>query len=369
MNLTYKNKQPGHIKDLTITDIPQIAALHAKIFYKHKYYGKKLEDYYRVVFLESSNFAKEFPSLVYVDANGQIIGFIGRIVRRMKWGEKDIHAAIAHRLMVDPEGKDPLAALKLVRGFLAGPQDLSFSDGASDEGWQFWKGLGGKVCEIYSMNWFYPLQPCQYLLNLAQKKFTLGKIVKPLATLADGIVRHKKYYAFPKPADKTKLLPLEDETLLSFIRETAKDYVLVPEYSMDYFIWLMNFLRSNKHRGKLRGWKVVNNKEHIIGAFLYYIMKDRTVEVMWLGARPKAHEEVFRHLLWQTKQEGAIGIQGRMEPKFAKAFFSHQCLFKRGSWALFHAKDPELLNIISRCEALITTLEGELWLRSPKDML
>jgi hypothetical protein len=133
--------------------------------------------------------------------------------------------------------------------------------------------------------------------------------------------------------------------------------------------WLWDFLTSNTQRGQLEGFEVRNKKDQRIGVYLYYLKSKRLMEVMLLLARNDSNDAVLTHLLNRALHSGAICVYGRVEPKFVQSFWDKNCLIKRGSWAVVHAKDPEILNVINRGDAILSALDGELWLRSPNDRL
>ena len=140
-------------------------------------------------------------------------------------------------------------------------------------------------------------------------------------------------------------------------------------YDIETMKWLWNFLKSNKHRGKFEGAAVYDTNNSLAGVYLYYLNQREICEVMLLAARNDSRDDVLRQLLSRASKDGAVCVVGRFEPKFTHSFWTEQCLVKRGSWALVNAKDAELLNIINRGDAHISALEGELWLRSPRDIL
>ena len=132
---------------------------------------------------------------------------------------------------------------------------------------------------------------------------------------------------------------------------------------------MWEFLENNKLCGQLRGEVVYDKRDQNIGAYLYYLKPKEITEVVLLVARKDRHDIVFKSLLSRIYKEGGTCATGRMEPRFLKCFWNHSCLIKRGSWGLVHARDPELINIVNRGDAFLTSLEGELWLRSPTNSL
>jgi len=65
---------------------------------------------------------------------------------------------------------------------------------------------------------------------------------------------------------------------------------------------------------------------------------------------------LFNHAL----RHGSAAITGRLYPRYMHELSEKRCYFHRnGSWVLVHSNNDELLNIIHRGDAFLTSLEGE----------
>jgi hypothetical protein len=361
----------GRIDIFIENDVQSIAELHNKVFLKDEAFDAEgLQKYYRDVFFKNPWYDDKFPSFVYRADEGRVVGFIGVIARKMRFRGELINVAVTHRLMVDPDGGYPFAAAQLVRRVLCGQQDLSFSDGANDMGRKFWEGMGGSTALIYSMNWIRPLKPCSYAIHILSKqkgRDILSAILGPGALIVDSLGAAKLVQATLSPNHKS--IEADNDLLFDCMTELSKHYILCPEYNLDNWKWLMQFLRSNTHRGAFRAAAVYKGEKELLGVYVYYLNTHHIGEVMLLLARKDSREQVLRHLFAEAKKEKAVCLWGRMEPRFLSCFGDNKCLFKRGSWALVHAKRPEIVDMINRGDAYLTALEGELWLRSPIDRL
>jgi hypothetical protein len=355
-------------------DIPAVAGIHAKVFATtDNELSEGLRSYYETVFFDNPWYDKEQPSLVYRSQEGKVEGFLGVIPRRMNFKGRSIRVAILHRLMVAPDCSSPLAAVRMIKRFLSGPQDLALGDGANDLGRKFMEGMGASISYLYSMNWICPLRPCSYMRGIFAKHKALGILTAiswPACSLLDRLIRKTPL----SPSRNARLdgcsaVEMDSRLLLSCIKEFSEQVSLRPAYDIADIKWLWDFLKSNTHRGRLQGIEVRNAKGRRIGVYLYYLNSTKLAEVMLLLAHNDSIDTVFRHLLNHTLHRGAICVYGRLEPKFLQSFWVNNCFIKRGSWAVVHARDPELLNVINRGDAMLSALEGELWLRSPRDRL
>jgi len=355
-------------------DIPAIAEIHTKVFgTAGDEPSEGLRSYYETVFLDSPWHDDELPSLVYRSEKGEVLGFLGVIARRMSFNGRSIRVAVPHRLMVAPDCSSPLAAMKMIKKFLAGPHDLVLGDGANDLGKKFMEGMGASISCLYSMNWLRPLRPFSYMRHILGKcrgLKSLAAVSWPMCLLLDSLARRIPGSPLRTvQTDDCTAIEIDSQSLLSCIREFSKQRALRPEYDADHMKWLWDFLKSNTQRGQLQGFEVRNQKDKRIGVYLYYLKSTRLAEVMLLSARDDSTDTVLKHLLNRASQSGAICVYGRVEPRFLQSFWDNNCLIKRGSWAVVHARDPEILNVINRGDASLSMLEGELWLASPQARL
>jgi len=363
----------GQVQPCIEEDIPQVANLHCRAFYgTDAPASERLRAYYRDVFFGNPWQDQELPSLVYRTSKGDVLGFMGLIPRTMLFHGRRIRVAIAHRLMVAPDSGHPLAAVKLMRRFLSGPQDVSISDGANDKGLQFWECSGGKTSAMYSMGWIWPLRPSHCLLSLltrGQAGRLAGMAFRPICGLID-LVFSRKWRSSLELAPQTELeRDMDASTILSCIAEVSDGYALRPEYDQRSMVWLWGRLQENASRGRLQGKALLDLHGRPAGGFLYYANRGGFGEVIFMAARRDSINSVLNSLFHHALKQRRIGLRGRIEPRFLLGLMQHGCILKKECCALVHSRDPEILEAIEHGDAFISGLEGELWLRSPKDRL
>ena len=350
-----------------------MANLHCRLFYGTSSRASQgLQAYYHEVFFRNPWLCDDLPSLVCRASSGEVIGFMGRIPRRMIFRNQPIRMAIAHRLMVAPDGGDPLVALRLVRAFLSGPQDLAISDGANDRGRRFWEAAGGRTSPFYSMAWHCPLQPSHYLLSiLASRRVRrlAGAMLWPVWPALDRYLSRKWRIAqsvLPEPGLEQEMDP---PTLLRCIAETSADAAIRPQYDACSLGWLWARLPREYRSGLPQRQGGIRPRRPHCGR-VPLLCPQR-----WRGRshlhrrRPDAVGMVLASLLRDGMRRRLIALRGRIEPCFLLNLMAHGCILKRNSWGLLHSRVPEINQAIDRQDAFLSGLEGELWLRSPKDGL
>ena len=114
----------AEIRAFTDEDIPQVARLHRRVFPRDDQGSAELDsyrDYFARVFFANPSRDAAIPSLVYQEADGRIVGFLGVAVRTMRMNGHRLRAAVSSQFIVDPGGRASLVAVRLAKTFLAGP--------------------------------------------------------------------------------------------------------------------------------------------------------------------------------------------------------------------------------------------------------
>jgi len=348
-------------------DISGVIDLHRRVFPLPNDGGtdrlRAYDAYFHEMFLDAP-WRDGQPSLVYEDDDGTPIGFLGAMSRRMVLRDRPVQAVITSQFIVEPTRRATLAGIKLIRAVLAGPQDLTLADEASDISRRLWEGLGGTTALLYSLHWVRLLRPVQFAVarwgptrrGAARVWIPLGRVVDAVAArLLDGVLR--------PAAPPTSGEELSGGTLAACVAEFAGDRTLRPEYDDRMAHWLLEMLARKPGCGRLQKVLVRTAAGEIAGWYLSCGVGG-VREVLQVGARQERIGDVLDHLFAQAWHEGASAVVGRIDPRFASVFSDRGCVFRhRGQWMLIHSRDPELVRVIQRGDAFLTRLEGEWCLR------
>jgi hypothetical protein len=302
--------------------------------------------------------------LIYADAGGNVVGFLGVTTRRMLFKQRPVRLAVSAHLMTQPDSRNPLAGLQLLKTFLNGPQDLSLTDGANNAGRKVWEGLGGLTVPAYSFSWQRVLRPSAFALARAAGKLpwlsSLGVLTKPLCRVGDAYLTRLMPHRFQFSPLSIEAAKLDVQTLLTGIAECSAGDLLRPDYDEVALAWLLARARRIQPTGSLQQIAVRNRGRELLGWYLYYLRPGGESRVLQLAARRNAFTEVFDHLCQHAWQRGAVSLSGRVEPKYLPLLTEHHCAFSSGSpWLQAHSHNPELLQAVLSGNAFLTSLEGE----------
>lgn len=359
----------GWIREFHRKDIPEVADLWLKVFRRREGPAPVLlRDYFEEIFFNGPWCDGSFPSLIYEEEGQGVVGFLGVLPRIMTFNKQPIKVAVATQIMVDERARPVYAAIKLMKRFFAGVQDLSFSDGANKAAEKLWQASGGDVALLYGLDWTRVLRPTQYVMFLLKSRKPLTPIAKalwPVCQALDAVAVRSRLgpYWLPETANTVVEEEPAEETLLWCIRHLSGDRALQPEYEPDSFRWLLRKASDKKIHGEFRKGVVRDANGEIMGWYLYYIKPGEVSQVLQFGGRPKAIRTVLNRLFYQAWKQGALAVSGELEPRFAKELAESRCGFTWPGGVLMQSRNRDILNAIHQGNAFLTRLEGEWWAR------
>ncbi len=362
------------VRPLAEADIPQVADLYWNYMRRRK--GRvppSLLPLFHELFFVSPFSKRELPSLVYEESGGKVVGFVARSVRKMSFGGQSIGVVFGGSLVVHPDFRSGLAAPRLVQRFMATDHDLTVVDSANNISKNVLGRMGYSVVPALNVHWRRPLRPSQYALYGlsvtadSTPVTVLQFAAKPFCSLADRVASKLPASPFRQVKPRLKGGELDIETLLQCMVEFRKGYSLWPEYTADSLRWLFGFMESRPARGALRKVLLRDERDNIVGWYIYYVKPGAVGEVVQIGGDLKLTKDILDHLFWDALERGVIGLHGIVDSRRTPDFSDKGCFFTcRGGWILAYSRDPEMMKALERGDAFFTRLDGE-WCLDPGD--
>jgi hypothetical protein len=356
------NARMAGVRPFATGDIPAVAQLFSRV-YPHTRWNSQgeCEAYFHQVFFANPWADARLPSWVAMEG-ARAVGFIGVMPRPMQLRGRPLQAAVVTQLMVEQNKRHGVTAAQLLRKALAGPQELTISDGANESSRRMWEALGGLTSTLYSLQWRRLLRPMQSTLQRARSLHgrAAALLATPVAVLADV---YAAYYRALRRPSRLLAQPLDAAGLLDGLGSLERHYALGPRYEPASLEWLLAEARAKRRHGGLQAQLLREPGGAIAGWYLYYL-NGGTSKVLQICARESAEHAVLDHLFQDAWRRGTAAIEGRMEPRLARFLGERHCLFHSTSaYALIHARDAEVLNTLARGDAFFSRLEGEWWMR------
>jgi hypothetical protein len=343
-------------------DIPAVVALRQQVFRHSAHHDAgELALYFARAFLDNPWRDLDLHSVVHLDGDGAVNGFLGVVPRRMRFRDRPIRVAVPTQLMVRP-GSPPGAGIRLTRAILDGPQDLTLSDAANEAARRIWTRVGGGIMTGASLFWTVPLRPVRYAISrlgagMAVRAF--GVVTRPLAAALDGIDR----WRHPLPTSVLVTEPMEPLKHLDLIAPILETWALRPDYDHVGLAWQLAEVRLRRELGTLEARLVRDTRGTLVGWYLYFANRGGVGEVLQLGCRPGDQGRVLAPLLVEARARGLVALAGRLDPSLLPAVSALSASIDRGGpWMLCHARDQELRVALLGGDGFFSRLEGEWWL-------
>lgn len=352
-------------------DVSRVADLVWKILHEQQGSAPStLKVYIDKLFLRNPWVDQSMCSLIYEDSAGKVAGFFGVVPRPMSIQGKAVRLAFGSNFVVEAGSRASFAAMQLVSAFMKGPQDVSITDSATEGARQLLRSLGFTVVPIYSLLWARPLRPSLYALHgvarLKKNKTiaAIGTVASPLCRVADYLAATLRGSPFYQQASAIKADVLDTGTLIQCLARIPSKHWLIPDYNRESLDWVLDFVKDRNAYGDLRKMVLRDEKDKIIGWYIYGLNPGRIGEVLQIGAESTSVGKVLDHLFHQAWKDKLIGLHGRLEPQFMEELTLRSSFFLRnGSWTLAHSRRPELLGPIFSGSAFLSRLDGEGCLR------
>jgi hypothetical protein len=299
------------------------------------------------------------PSLVAIDDDGSTIGFVAAHARRLRIGGRDVSAACCSHLAVDATRRSTAVGATLVSRFMAGPQEVSFSDTAIDVVARMWRAAGGLQDPVRSLAWMRVLRPAAWAARvlagrLGSNHLDAGLVpVRPLP-LDSGRVR----------AD-TLVPGLEDEPLTPALAVEHADAMLSTltlraRYDEPWLGWLFGRLEA-RHGADRVVRRLVRRRGRPIGWYVYVRRPSGAGTVLQVAAQGRDVDAVVSAMFAGARDERLVALTGRLEPHLVESLRRQRCAVGFDARAVVHTSDAEVLSALATPRSLLSRLDGEWW--------
>jgi hypothetical protein len=312
-------------------------------------------------------FDAEIPSLVYVDEGGEIMGFIASQVRRMRFDGEAVRIAVTGPLAAHPRVRNRGVGALLCKRHFAGAQDLTLTDSASEEMRQIYERIGGQMMHPGSIVWARVLAPWSYIGNrvLHANAHVRHRVKpwarKPLPLLDAPTVGAIRYFRAPAPTQVSDE-PLTPELMLEYLPLMTRSLRLIPAYDLAYLRWLFAELPRSHTWGTVQRRLVRDGEGRVLGWYVYYLLHGEACHLMQLAAPNRHVGTVLDSLFAHAARHGGAAVQGRVEAHILAELSHRGAVFRFSPRSLVHSPNSDLLGAVTSGHALLTQLDGQVWM-------
>jgi hypothetical protein len=356
------------IRPLERRDVDAAAWLHARAAGPGADQARaaRFRDFFERTLLDSPWSDPEIPSLVY-EEDGEVLGFLASYVRHMVFDGNPVRIACSANLLTDPRVRTRAAGALLSRQYMAGPQDLTITDGANDTARRMWEALGAQMVHVSCLAFVRVLRPFGLAADRLTSRLnddTAARAVAPVARVLDAAIARRR-----GSASRTATERLTPEGLVENLPAVADGLRLVPAYDVNYLRWLFGELDrvgaegvfpQRVRRGPLFA-ELVRDGDHVSGWYVTQLRRGGLCRVLQLAARPQSFGLVLDELDRRARALGAVGVFGRLEPHLVSPLTQRKALLRFGRGRMLVHGNRDIADAILRGDALLTRLDGEWW--------
>ena len=354
------------IRPFERADIPLVTSLHCDAFGNPRPRSPaeagEFNAWLSAVFLDCPMRIRGLESIVLED-DGQIVGFLGIVARRVQLGGATYRASVCSNFCVRPDRRGGVGA-QLLAHYRNMPQDLAFVDEVRDRAAALFERCGWTVSPLQSVRWVLPLRPVERGLTTLQYRLPgallqAGRPVSRMLDLALQLVPRSPFRIAPSRLAMKQMAPGDLARLIGSFG-SARD--LRPVSDDGSTEWLVQRARGMTDQGALQLMLVHDEQGQLSGWFVYYAMAGGQAEVLQLVATPKAAGDVLHALTSHAYERGCVSLSGTLHPSFLPHLTSRRAMFDSASgsrWMLVHTGNREIMEAFWRGDLLTSRLDGE----------
>ncbi len=349
------------IRPLTQADLPAVAALMEARFPG----WAEGQSFLAETLLDHPWADPELPSWVAVDEREELIGFIGSQTRPMRLDERPLRAVCASHLVVSDDQRAGVQGALLLRRLLSGPQDVTFTDSATDRVLRMWERFGGHQDHARCYDFMVVLRPVRWLGAIvgagARRRVVASGLVPvgalPIHAAGPRLLRlASSELPLPDSHPDVDGEPAEAAAIVEHLPAIARDLRLRVDYDQGYLEHLLALIARSDGPPICR---IVRRGDTPIGCYVYVARAGGLARLLYLAAPTAEADAVLGELVEHARSAGAAVLAGRAEPHLHEPLRRRLAVFGAAGRAMIHAREPEIDAMLATGSSLLTHLDGE----------
>lgn len=358
----------SQIRPLEPDDIERVAALYHSTFAgSDKPASPALAACLRAFYLNGPGADRDIPSLVHLDKEGTISGFVGISTVPMVAAERRIKVAFAGTLMVGAPRVDPLAGARLLKAFISGRQDLSVSETANKTSLDMSRALRGTAFPAYSLEWMRAFSPAAFACDMVLRHSKLRPVALPVARGLDGLVRRT---GFGRSLAMESLVsgraglvthPVDAAGFADAVEMLTAQYWIRPFWRNEELRQVVAAALDKPAYGQPVAIVATRRDGGVVGAFLYHLRPGGVGRVFQLLALPGRESDMIDCMFADAVARGAAGLRGRTQPAILSGLLGKKTMFANASSTVVFTRDEDILDCFRKGRAFVNGVAGESW--------
>lgn len=354
-------------------DIEAVAGLFQRVFRdRGTPPPASLATYLKDLYIDAPGNDPEIPSLVYVGDDGVISGFVGGNALPMTFNGTKLRAGVCGSLMVDGHETDPLAGARLLKAFVSGPQDISFSETASETSVAMFTRLRGVVMTNYSLDWLRIIRPGAFALQVGSERIRPLRMFSPVVQRADRMLLGRmgadelRWSGIPSartPRGGFSVAEIDTQAFIPLMDKFTAHFAVRPDWAPGQLEHILSDAARKSDYGPMTLAQVTARTGTPVGAFVYHFKPGGIARVLQILAMPGQEGSVIDALIDHAAAAGASALRGRTQPALMDAMLGRRISFTHLASSAIRAKDPAIVAAFREGKGFFNGLAGEHWSR------
>jgi hypothetical protein len=344
------------IRALERADLPAVAALlHRDLSPEDP--AEQISRFLAAVMIDDPWSDSELPSLVATDDDGEVIGFIGAQVKRVRLDDRVLRGVCVSHLTVAADSRAGAAGALLLRRIMGAGQDFTISDTANDRVAHMWQTFGGHLDHGRSCDWMVVLKPVRWLRSLVTDAVRHRPRAHPVGAMPFQALRPRSpHWSFPEPGPEVRGEDVDAATIVEQLPEMTRGFQLWVDYDEEFLDYLFGEMES--HFGALVRRLVWDGKRPL-GWYAYVPKRGGLSRVLHVHTSAPDADAVLGDLLAQARKRGTAVLAGRLEPHLTLPLQNQMPLLGFARRPVIHCRDSEMLATLMTGKSLLTQLNSE----------
>lgn len=367
----------GRVRPLEAGDLERSAVLFLRAFRRGRRAPsqravEEVAAYMRRIYLEGPYCDAGTGTLVQVDGQGDIRGFLGILKTRYRLDDEELSAGIISTLMAADGAHDGMAAPQMLRALNQSAFDMILTDSANRLSLPFARPLKYQLMPLNCLQWMRVFKPAALLLYKARERWPLppAPLFAPVTHLVDRAaaraLRPRQRHAVPP---RWREETIDAAGFAAVLPGFVEAYRLRPAWPATELGWLLDQAAQKRAGGDL-AFRLVHGGTGTapIGCYAFYGRRGGPAAVLQLLARPGQWGTVLESLAASAEAMGCIAVHGPANAAMMPDLCAYRgLLFFYGGGTMVRSRREEVLRAVREDKALIGGLAGDRWTRLGTD--
>jgi len=321
---------------------------------------------FRERFLDSPCVSTRFPSLIHLEDDGSITGFIGTLPQRFHIDGRELDGVLLADLMVGPTCSLGMAGYHITKEAMGFGQDFTFTNRNGPNVAPMWRRLKSVLIWPYCVEWSIELQPSRLAYDqLSRRMQGKKRLLLPFVAAARPAFTRRDAQALrareasTEPPEGT-IEPLDATSSIQAFEAVGTAGRLrlasVPELHQ----WVLDYLADYPARGEFVGRVVRDKRGKARGWYAFFVGPNGWHEVVSMEAVDGWGGHVVEHLRRDSLERGGVRLFGETCARNMDPILEAGGAILPRKWGFYaNSSDPAVMESLRTGEAIISGFEDE----------